>query len=237
MATVMIDIDGERHYKSQVVARRCFVRAERWGKALKVSKQQAAANRERILTEAARLIRERGIAGAGVDALAGAAGLTHGSLYSQFGSKDRLAAEALAYALATSNAKLGRNDTLAKFVNEYLSKAHRERLGEGCPLAALAGEMPRESVAARESFTAGVTAMVDRLEHLLDDQPGKKSEALAIAATLVGALVLARGVNDPALSDRVLAASRASLLRQGTRAPAHNLCRPRRGQAAKRPNR
>ena len=69
---------------------------------MRVSKEQAAGNRERILTEAARLFRERGLSGVGVDALTEAAGLTHGSLYSQFGSKERLAAEALDHAVATS---------------------------------------------------------------------------------------------------------------------------------------
>lgn len=179
---------------------------------MKVSKEQAAANRERILTGAARMIRERGIAGAGVDALAGAAGLTHGSLYSQFGSKDQLAVEALAHALGASGGRLGRYDTLAGYVNEYLSEAHRKRVGEGCPLAALASEMPRQSPQARDSFTAGVKAMVDRLERLVAGQPDSKAEAMAIGATLIGALVLARGVNDPALSDAILAAGRVSLL-------------------------
>jgi TetR/AcrR family transcriptional repressor of nem operon len=62
---------------------------------MRVSKEQAAENRERILKAASRLIRERGISGAGVDALTEAAGMTHGSLYSQFGSKERLVEEAL----------------------------------------------------------------------------------------------------------------------------------------------
>jgi AcrR family transcriptional regulator len=67
---------------------------------VRVSKEKAAENRERILLAAARLMRERGISGAGVDALTEAAGMTHGSLYSQFGSKERLVEEAVAYAIA-----------------------------------------------------------------------------------------------------------------------------------------
>ena len=67
---------------------------------MRVSKEQAAENRERILKEASRLIRERGISGTGVDALTEAAGMTHGSLYSQFGSKERLVEDAVAYAIA-----------------------------------------------------------------------------------------------------------------------------------------
>ena len=180
---------------------------------LKVSKRQTAANRARIVNEAAKMIRQRGIAGSGVDALAGAAGLTHGSLYSLFGSKDHLAAEALAHAIDASGGKLARYATLAAYVNDYLSKAHKDRVGDGCPLAALASEMPRESVPSRDAFTSGVKAMADRLRRLVADRPNPKTEALAIAATLVGGLILARGVNDPELSDRILAASRATLLR------------------------
>ena len=67
---------------------------------MRVSKEQAAKNRERILKAASRLMREHGIAGAGVDALTEAAGMTHGSLYSQFGSKERLVEEAVAYAIS-----------------------------------------------------------------------------------------------------------------------------------------
>lgn len=180
--------------------------------ALKVSKAQAAANRERILTGAAKMIRERGIAGAGVDALAGAAGLTYGSLYSQFGSKDRLAAEAVAHALRASADKLDRCESLADYVNEYLSTAHKERLGEGCPLAALASDMPRESEGARDAFTSGIQAMADRLARLLPGRADATETALAMAATMVGGLILARGVNDPALSQRILAAARTSVL-------------------------
>lgn len=112
-----------------------------------------------------------------------------------------------------SSGKLTRYETLAAYVNEYLSKAHKDRIGDGCPLAALASEMPRESVPSRDAFTSGVKAMADRLQRLVADRPNPKTEALAIAATLVGGLILARGVNDPELSDRILAASRATLLR------------------------
>ena len=67
---------------------------------MRVTKEQAAKNRERILTAASRLIREQGISGTSVDALTEAAGMTHGSLYSQFGSKERLVEEALDYGIA-----------------------------------------------------------------------------------------------------------------------------------------
>ena len=145
---------------------------------MRVSKAKADENRERILKEAARLIRERGIAGVGVDALTEAAGLTHGSLYSQFGSKERLAAEALSYALA-----------------------------------ALGSDMPRQSEFLRGRFTEGLRHIVERLTELMRSIPARRreEEALAVIATLVGALVLARAVDDAELSDRILRASRARL--------------------------
>ena len=98
------------------------------GTVMRVSKERAAENRERIVTAAARLFRERGLSGVGVDALTQAAGLTHGSLYSQFGSKERLAAEALSHALAKTARRLGKARTLDEYVSRYLTPEHRDRL-------------------------------------------------------------------------------------------------------------
>jgi TetR/AcrR family transcriptional repressor of nem operon len=175
---------------------------------MRVSKEKTAENRERILAEAARLFRERGLSGVGVDALAEAAGLTHGSLYSQFGSKERLAAEALDHALAGSAAKTGRATSLADYAGTYLSAEHRDGPGRGCAIAALGGEIARQPAPVRHNFTEGLRRMVGRIAALM---PGRDREdaALAAAATLVGALVLARAVDDPALSARILAAGRA----------------------------
>src|SRR5436190_5168531 len=121
---------------------------------MRVSKEKAAENRERILKAAAQLIRERGISGAGVDALTDAAGMTHGSLYSQFGSKERLVEEAVSYAITAKEHEIPEVFALREYVSEYLSAAHRDAPGSGCPLAALACEMPRQSRGVRERFTA-----------------------------------------------------------------------------------
>ena len=88
---------------------------------MRVSKEKAAENRERILKAASRLIRERGISGAGVDALTEAAGMTHGSLYSQFGSKERLVEEALGYAIAASGKTTAGAPTLDRYISSYLA--------------------------------------------------------------------------------------------------------------------
>src|SRR5690348_15467569 len=118
---------------------------------MRVSKQQAAENRERIVTAAARLIRERGISGAGVDALTEAAGMTHGSLYSQFGSKERLVEEALGYAIAASGKTTAGAASLDRYISGYLACEHRDQPGQGCPLAALVCEMSRQGTCVRET--------------------------------------------------------------------------------------
>lgn len=181
---------------------------------MRVSKEKAAENRERILQAAARLIRERGISGAGVDALTEAAGMTHGSLYSQFGSKERLVEEALEYALVENDKAASGAGTLNQGIASYLSPDHRDRIGQGCPLAALACEMPRQSAGVKDTFTAGVRGMLKQLSSRMDAglKPRQRDEqALAIVASLVGALVLARAVNDPKLSDEILRATRKRL--------------------------
>src|SRR5437899_11996980 len=98
---------------------------------MRVSKEQAAKNRERILEAASRLMRERGISGMGVDALADAAGMTHGSMYSQFGSKERLVEEAVAHAIITKGREVPNAFVLSDYVAEYLSTAHRDMPGSG----------------------------------------------------------------------------------------------------------
>jgi TetR/AcrR family transcriptional repressor of nem operon len=135
---VMIALDGDRNYI-------CQDPTLTWSCDMRVSKEQAAENRERILKAASRLMRERGISGAGVDALTEAAGMTHGSLYSHFGSKERLVEEALDYGIADSTLRMHGAATLGDYISNYLSGSHRDMPGRGCPFAALACEMPRKA--------------------------------------------------------------------------------------------
>lgn len=182
---------------------------------MRVSRQQAAENREKILGAAARLFRERGIDGVGVDALAEAAGMTHGSVYSQFGSKERLAAEALTHALAGAADRMGRFGTLADYVAAYLSPPHRDAGGDVCAVTALGGEARRHDGALRDGYTAGVRGMLARIASLLPEDAGREARAAQVLASLVGTLTLARAVDDRALSDRILAAGREAALALG----------------------
>jgi TetR/AcrR family transcriptional regulator, transcriptional repressor for nem operon len=181
---------------------------------MRITKEQAAENRDRILKAASRLMRERGISGVGVDALTEAAGMTHGSLYSQFGSKERLVEEAVADAIATKGLELRGMSTVDDYVSDYLSAEHRDQPGSGCPFAALCCEIRHQGKGARGRFTAGVKGMVGWLSGRMDTglkQRRRDDKALATLASLVGAVVLARAVNDPKLSDDILRATRSGL--------------------------
>lgn len=182
---------------------------------MRVTKEKAAANRDRILTESARLLRVGGLSGVGVDALAKAAGLTHGSLYSQFGSKDRLITEALKSGFERTESSAAGIDSLEQAVGTYLSDWHKDNPGAGCYMAALGCEIPRQSKAIRKVFTDIVRRSAARLGARLSSRSKRQREddGLFTIATLVGAMVLARSVDDPELADQIMNASRARLLR------------------------
>lgn len=179
---------------------------------MKVSKQEAEQTRERIIEMAGKLFRERGFDGIGVAELMKAAGLTHGGFYRHFVSKEDLMAQACTRVLAGSldmvqkAAEHSGGDALSAIASAYLSTAHRDLPGEGCVLAALGSEAGRHGAPLRGAFTQGVRAMADMLTQLSPgkSEHAKREHALAIYASMVGALVLARTVDDAALSEEVL---------------------------------
>ena len=179
---------------------------------MKVSRQQAAANHERIVDEAAKLFRERGFGGIGVADLMKSVGLTHGGFYGQFASKDELMAEASERA---TDALLERwngmadgthADPLAEVARSYLSPGHRDAPGAGCLMAALGPEVSRQAKPVRDAVTQSLGATFDTLTRLASGKSAaqKRKQAIATFAGMVGAMVLARAVNEPELSDEIL---------------------------------
>jgi TetR/AcrR family transcriptional repressor of nem operon len=183
------------------------------------------ASHERIVCVAARAIRRSGYDGTGVADIMKEAGLTHGAFYAHFPSREAMLAEAAGQACAESAAAAA--DTVASapaeralesMLRAYLSKEHLEQVEMGCPLAALGSETPRQALEVRRATTRHIKAMVDLVARQSPDwgQPGAHEQALATIATLVGALVLARAVDEPALSDRLREAALKQLLPAGT---------------------
>lgn len=194
---------------------------------MKVSKAQAAENREGILDAAARLYRERGLTGVGVADITRDAGLTHGGLYRHFESKDALVREACARAFDWSIAPLDGhtpNASVADRIQSYLSPQHRDTPGSGCPAAALAVDAARAGPELSQVFAEGIERNIQRFTQLLGDsaahpahapQAANRARAMEVLATMVGGLVLARATAaaQPALSQELLTTLQDQLIR------------------------
>jgi TetR/AcrR family transcriptional repressor of nem operon len=191
---------------------------------MRVSKAQQAKNGTRVVAAAARLMRRHGIDGVGVDALAKAAGMTHGAIYSRFPDKDTLTAAAIAHGLAQTAAQWreaagaagrpGSAEYFSELVRQYVSRQHRDRPDQGCAIAALAPEAGRHGHKVRRTLSDHIAGMIDELTVAGDgdDAEARRDAAMVAMSTMVGAVVLARAVDDAALSDRILLAVRRALM-------------------------
>ncbi|MGU3362140.1 TetR family transcriptional regulator [Methylobacterium sp. M6A4_1b] len=180
----------------------------------RVSQEQARLNRQRVVEVAAALFRERGLNGVGVADIMASAGLTHGGFYGQFASKDALAIEAFDAALGEE-----RRGTVDALIGNYLSVGHVQAPSMGCPLAALANDVAREPAGSllRGRFTQGVRNLLTILTELSPQgaKERRRQRALAKLSTLVGAVVLARAVDDARLAEDLLQAARAGTAERG----------------------
>jgi TetR/AcrR family transcriptional regulator, transcriptional repressor for nem operon len=178
---------------------------------MRVSREKVMENRRTILDAAGRLFRERGFEAVTVAEIMQAAGLTHGGFYGYFESKDDLIAETLAEALTRTTT--GPLNDLSAYATEYLSRAHRDDLGRGCPTAALAAETIRQAGGARTELTRGLRQQIERFSRVAsgEDSAQKRQTAIGSWAAMVGAMILARASDDPKLSNEVLDQTRAWL--------------------------
>jgi len=186
---------------------------------VRVTREQAEANRENILDVAGTLFRERGYDGIGVADIMKRAGLTHGGFYGHFASKDDLAAEITARVLGREGwlERLTgkRAPAIADVVRNYLSPRHRDDPGHGCLFAALGSDVVRQPRSVRHAFTEGLRKRVDMIRDLMPGRSAaaRRKKAIATMAGLIGALVLARAVDDPEMSNEILEATATSLER------------------------
>src|SRR5258708_11348824 len=188
------------------------------GASVRVTREQAAAHREKILDVAGTLFRERGFDGIGVADIMKQAGLTHGGFYGHFGSKEDLAAEITARVLGREEwpqRMTGTpNPTFAEVVRKYLTPRHREDAGHGCLFPALGSDFVRHPRSVRPPFTTGLLLPLRDLQELLPGRAAaRRQKALATMAGLVGALILARAVDDPTLSNEILDAAATTVAR------------------------
>jgi TetR/AcrR family transcriptional repressor of nem operon len=202
-----------------------IVNGRAWEAAMRISKETAAANRARVLDAAARLFREKGVDGIAVAELMKAAGLTHGGFYNHFESKEELAAAAFEAAFAAAIARLDRlagrtgegdrDQVFASYVDRYLARTTRDAPGTSCPMATLGTDAARHGPTLKAQFAQGLRRYIESFAEIVpNDGEDQRGRAIAVLATLIGALTLSRacvGVDDD-LADEVLATVRTQLL-------------------------
>lgn len=182
---------------------------------MRVTQERKTETRERIIEAALALFRQHGIDAIGVDAVMHRAGLTHGGFYAYFASKELLVAEAAATSLARSAARweaISQGDdhhaALGRIVGSYLDPAHVAAAERGCVLTTLGPEIARRSTV-RPAITTSIRRMAEALLRCL---PGRRRKrALAVLATMVGAVVLARLSDDELFAAELLEAARQAI--------------------------
>jgi len=174
---------------------------------MKVSREQMAENRRRILEVASQLFKDKGFEAVSVAEVMKAAGFTHGGFYGHFRSKDDLVVQALAHALAADSFDEG---GFSDFVRAYLAPRHRDNPGSGCPTAGLAAAIRHQTPAAKAAMTEGLRTQIARIEQAIPALPAaeKRTAAIGSWAAMVGAVILARAVDAPELSDEILEQTR-----------------------------
>jgi TetR/AcrR family transcriptional repressor of nem operon len=180
---------------------------------MKVSREQVAEHRTKIVAAAARLFRLRGFDDVTVAEVMQEAGLTHGAFYGYFPSKEALIAEAVAQALPAAPHLAKPRRAAAEYSDGYLSVKHRDNRASSCLFSSLGTEASRGSAELRHSMTQGIR---NRIAHLSAEAEGdtpaeRRRAAIAAWSALVGAMVLARIVDDDKLSREILKETRASL--------------------------
>ena len=188
---------------------------------MRVSRAQAAENRQNVINEASRLFREHGFDGIGLKDLMQGAGLTQGAFYKQFASKSDLAAQAARQAITSGKrrwlaaAEANPKDPLGAVVAFYLSMEHRADRMDGCPIVALGADAARQNADVKASFEAGIREYLEMLGPWVCEAEGDEpsGKAMAIASTMIGAMVIARCMNDEQLSKQFLDAAAKAVAR------------------------
>lgn len=177
---------------------------------MRYEKGRKDSSKRRILEIAAQKFRANGIAATGLAGIMSDAGLTNGAFYPHFKSKAALVGESVAAAMVEQSEQIegllaaGGPDLV---IDTYLSAQHRDNPGIGCASSALLPELGREPAETRHLYTAQVLSLVHQVAAELDPQlDDRQGVAIAVFAMLVGTLQLARAVDDPELSNRILAA-------------------------------
>jgi TetR/AcrR family transcriptional regulator, transcriptional repressor for nem operon len=185
--------------------------------AMRYSRDHKKQTHTRLVKKAAEQFRRRGVQGIGIAKLMSQLGLTHGGFYAHFRNKDELISaatrqmfEEAAARMEAAAEKVPEGGKVAAIVNYYLSAGHRDSVTQGCMLPALAGEMSRQPGAVRKAYTQGLSAYAARISKYMRGagEEDRRNQARLLFAGMAGSMMLARSVDDPAMSDEILRQAR-----------------------------
>ncbi|TCL72632.1 TetR/AcrR family transcriptional regulator [Rhizobium sp. BK251] len=187
---------------------------------MRVSREKFAENRQKILEVAGVLFRENGFDGIGVADIMKAAGLTHGGFYGHFGSKDDLAFEVSRGLIVRVEERWkaiiasAPERPLAALLDHYLSQRNVLEHGDSCIFASMMQEVSRQTGPVRDTFSQGLVRLVDLLEGIVPGQSAeeRRANAFSTLSAIMGAVILARVVEDPEDAEMFLKGTRRQLL-------------------------
>jgi TetR/AcrR family transcriptional repressor of nem operon len=187
------------------------------------SRQEKADSHDRVVRVAAARLREAGLDGPGVADLMTEAGLTHGGFYRHFGSREDLVAEAVEHMKEQFERRMPvvAEQGLSRLIDGYLSETHRDTPATGCAVVAIGGDMARGNDRARSAYTQHVELYLSLIGGLVDREsaPAARARAMVTLSALVGAMLVARAVNDDGLSRELLDTVRQQLTTETPREP------------------
>ena len=181
------------------------------------SAANTAKKHQQILDESIRLFRERGFSGVSVSELMRAAGLTHGPFYNHFASKESLMSEALATEMDRTTGDLDKwpptQQGKARYVDHYLSTKHLTDCGGGCAIASLASEV-RQEQHVQAAFTHKLKDFIHKFATRFPwrSRRSARGDAIHMFSSMVGALILARAVNDDDFAREILTETRKRMV-------------------------
>jgi TetR/AcrR family transcriptional regulator, transcriptional repressor for nem operon len=193
---------------------------------MKKSKAETAETRKRILEVATQAFKHNGIRATGVSEIMAAAGLTHGGFYRHFASKEQLLAEACAASMETlvvsaETAAASGDAAFMKHIAHFLSTEYRDDNLGGCPLVAMGSELARADMDTRRAASQGFRELIDIVARWsqLESASSARAEAIFTLSSMIGAVTVARIVDDPKLSNQILSVAKKRLAIPATKSP------------------
>ncbi len=175
------------------------------------SKEHKQQSREKILASASKLFPRQGYEAVSIDMLMDDAGLTRGAFYNHFRNKDEVYAEAIVYAALRSPISAEKAETSSlkiwfdKTIGRYMSREHIDEAPSPCPLAFLVTDIGQRQGTIRNTYTRVFKNLNNTFRKRLRENDISKETVMSVSAMMIGAVAVARALDDQKAADRLLA--------------------------------